>query len=66
MTQVPSKGLWVADPDCDRSRKARSIFMQIAFRAVQQLVFYGKLLFNNIIAELILAQGNLPASLPGS
>jgi hypothetical protein len=43
MTQVPSKGLCVADPDCDRSTKTRSIFMQIAFRAVQQLVFYGKL-----------------------
>jgi hypothetical protein len=31
--------------------------MQIAFRAVQQLVFYGKLLFNEVIAELNLARG---------
>ena len=26
--------------------------MQIAFRAVQQLVFYGKLLFNEVTAEV--------------
>jgi len=32
--------------------------MQIAFRAVQQLVFYGKLLLNEVTAELILARGD--------